>query len=119
MTVNERIKERRLQLGLTLEEVAQKIGVKRPTVFRYESGVINIKLSTIKKLAEALQTTPEDLMGWQEDKTPKKAEPPKEEFDPKVMMLARGMSKLSDEKKNILLQLVQSMSDSADKELKK
>ena len=58
-------------------------------------------------------------MGWQEDNSPQKPEPPKDEFDSKVMMLARGMSKLSDEKKDILLQLVQSMSDSADKELKK
>lgn len=119
MTVNERIKERRLELGMTLEQVAEKIGVKRPTIFRYESGAINIKLSTIRKLAEALQTTPEYLMGWQEGHEPKEAEPSKEELDPKVLMLARGMSKLSEDKKDLLLQLVQSMSDSADGEIKK
>lgn len=119
VTVNERIKERRLELGMTLEQVAEKLGVKRPTIFRYESGAINIKLSTIRKLAEALQTTPEDLMGWQEEHELKEAAPPKEELDPKVLMLARGMSKLSEDKKDLLLRLVESMSESADGEIKK
>ena len=64
--LNERIKERRNELGLTLVELAGKIGVKDATVQRYESGEIkNIKRSTVAKLAEALDTTPAFLMGWE------------------------------------------------------
>lgn len=64
--LNERIKQRRTALGLTLVELANKIGVKDATVQRYESGEIkNIKRSTVAKLAEALKTTPAYLMGWE------------------------------------------------------
>ena len=46
MELKERIKQRRLDLGLTLEDVAIKIGVTKATVQRYETGEIeNIKLS--------------------------------------------------------------------------
>lgn len=63
--LNERIKSRRLELGLTLAELAEKIGVRDATIQRYESGEIkNIKRSTVVKLAEALKTTPAYLMGW-------------------------------------------------------
>lgn len=64
--LNERIKSRRLELGLTLAELAEKIGVRDATIQRYESGEIkNIKRSTVVKLAEALKTTPAYLMGWE------------------------------------------------------
>ena len=51
--LNDRIKERRLSLDLTLLEVAQYIGVKEATAQRYESGEIkNIKHETIAALSE-------------------------------------------------------------------
>lgn len=64
----QRLKDRRLSLDLTLEEVAEEIGVKKPTVQRYESGKIKtISTVVIEKLAEALHTTPSYLMGWTDD----------------------------------------------------
>lgn len=63
--LNERIKERRLQLGLTLLQVASQLNVKEATVQRYESGDIhNIKHDTIVKLSKVLMCSPEYLMGW-------------------------------------------------------
>lgn len=63
--LNERIKERRLSLGLTLLQVAEKIGVKEATMQRYESGEIkNIKHDTIVRLSCALKCSPEYLIGW-------------------------------------------------------
>lgn len=68
--LNERIKERRLSLGLTLLDVADKLGVKEATVQRYESGDIkNIKHETIVQLSEILNCSPSYLMGWQKEKT--------------------------------------------------
>lgn len=65
--INDRIKTRRLALGLTLLEVADMLGVKEATAQRYESGKIkNIKHETILKLSEILQCTPAYLMGWSE-----------------------------------------------------
>lgn len=66
--LNDRIKERRLQLGYTLLYIADRLGVKEATVQRYESGNIkNIKHETIVSLAEILKCDPAYLMGWQND----------------------------------------------------
>jgi transcriptional regulator with XRE-family HTH domain len=68
MNINEKMKARRLELGMTLEEVARAVGVKKPTILRYENGVIkNIKIPMVKKIAAALNTTPTDLMGLESD----------------------------------------------------
>ncbi|WMJ90633.1 helix-turn-helix domain-containing protein [Anaerocolumna sp. MB42-C2] len=65
--LQERIKERRLTLGMTLLEVANQLGVKEATMQRYESGEIkNVKHETITKLAEVFQCSPSYLMGWEE-----------------------------------------------------
>ena len=51
--LQERIKERRIALNLTLLDVANLIGVKEATAQRYESGEIkNIKHETIVELAK-------------------------------------------------------------------
>ncbi len=66
MTISERIKKRRQELGMTLEEVAKIVGITRQTIQRYESGVIsNIPSDKIELLAIALQTTPAFIMGWE------------------------------------------------------
>jgi transcriptional regulator with XRE-family HTH domain len=75
MGISEKIKSRRDNLGLTLQEVGDHIGVSKATVQRYESGEIkNLKLETIEKLAEILKTTPAYLMGWEEEKKPNQLE---------------------------------------------
>jgi len=66
--IKDRIKNRRQKLGLTLEEVAKKVGVSKPTVLRWESGdIANMRSDKIAKLAAALNTTPSYLMGWTDD----------------------------------------------------
>lgn len=68
---NERIKNRRKELGLTLLDVANKIGVTEATAQRYESGKIKkIPHENICAYAEILDCTPAYLMGW-EDKEAK------------------------------------------------
>lgn len=63
--INDRIKERRNELGYTLLYVAEKLDVKEATMQRYESGAIkNIKHETIVKLADILDCNPAYLMGW-------------------------------------------------------
>lgn len=70
MNIGERIKERRLALGLTLNDLSAKAGVSRQTIFRYESGEIkNIPSDKIELIARALETTPSYLMGWEDNGT--------------------------------------------------
>lgn len=65
MTIKDRLKSLRRANGLTLDDVAKKVGVSRQTIQRYESGVIsNIPSDNIEKLALALNTTPMEIMGW-------------------------------------------------------
>ena len=61
----ELMKQRRKDLGLTLDEVAQSVGVNQSTVSRWESGQIEeMKRGKIEKLADTLEINPALLMGW-------------------------------------------------------
>lgn len=65
MTIGEKMKFRRKELKISADEIAKALGVSRSTIFRYEKGEIE-KLPTenLRKIAEVLKTTPEELMGW-------------------------------------------------------
>ncbi len=66
MTIGSRIKERRLYLGLSAEELGRRLGKDRATIYRYENGDIeNMPLDVLKPLAETLETTPAYLAGWE------------------------------------------------------
>ncbi len=61
------IKKRRKELGYTLAQLAELVGLRDATIQRYESGEIqNIKKDTILKLAKVLKCSPGYLMGWTE-----------------------------------------------------
>ncbi len=63
--MNNRIREFRKQKGFTLEVLAKKLGTSKQTIQRYETGAIsNIPKERIEALANMLETTPSDLMGW-------------------------------------------------------
>ena len=68
MTTGERIHNRRIEIGLSVNKVADLIGKDRATVYRYESDDIeNLPVSVLEPLAKALKTTPAYLMGWEDD----------------------------------------------------
>lgn len=68
MNVGDRIKSRREELNMTVDELASLINKNRATVYRYEKGDIeSLPTTVLKPLAKALRTTPEYLMGWEED----------------------------------------------------
>lgn len=70
MSIGDRIKRRRQEIGLTVDQVAEKIGKNRATVYRYESSEIEkFPIDILSPLAEALRTTPAYLMGWEEEKS--------------------------------------------------
>ena len=65
MNTGDRIKQRRLELGLTADDLADRINKSRATIYRYENGDIeNMPTTILEPLAKALETTPADLMGW-------------------------------------------------------
>ena len=67
MAIGSIIKNRRLELDMTLEEVANIVGVTRATIQKYENGVIaNIPSDKIELIAKALRVSPGYIMGWDE-----------------------------------------------------
>ena len=64
-TMGERIRDCRQKAGLTMEELAEKVGVQKSAVNKWEKGnVENLKRSIIQKLAELFNVNPAWLMGW-------------------------------------------------------
>ena len=67
MNIGDRIKMRRKELKMSGEELAKRLGKNRSTIFRYENGEIeNLPLDVLEPIAKALLTTPQYLMGWEE-----------------------------------------------------
>ena len=65
----ELIHKLRVENNMTLEELGKKVGVGKSTVRKWETGMIaNMKKDKILKVAEALGTTPEYIMGWEKGK---------------------------------------------------
>lgn len=65
MDVGKRIKERRIELNMSVDELAKRLDKNRTTVYRYEKGDIeNLPMDILGPLAKALNTTPAYLMGW-------------------------------------------------------
>lgn len=63
----DKIRSLRAKHNLTLEQVANQVGVGKSTVRKWETGQIeNMRRDKIAKLAMALHTTPAYLMGWEE-----------------------------------------------------
>lgn len=68
MELGEKIKKLRKEKNMTLEQLGEKVGVGKSTVRKWENGMIaNMRRDKIAKLAEALDTTPAWLMGWEEE----------------------------------------------------
>lgn len=76
METKDKIKQLREELGLTLEEVGNIVGVGKSTVRKWETGdIANMRRDKIAKLAVALHTTPAYLFGWNADSCPSVQQP--------------------------------------------
>lgn len=85
MTIGERIKKRRLELGMSQDELAKKIGYSsRSSINKIELDVQQLRQSKIMDIAIALNTTTSYIMGWDE---PSEKEEPKEALSPSKQKL--------------------------------
>lgn len=62
MTLGERIKARRVELGLTQAQLAEKAGVRQPTLSNWESDSASPHLVKLKTVAAALGVSVAELM---------------------------------------------------------
>ena len=66
-----RVLKRRQELGLTQTEVADRVGIGRPNVYRIEHGKQNVTVDTLCKLADALEITAVELFSGMVKAAPK------------------------------------------------
>lgn len=68
MTIGERIKKRRTALGISQVALADKVGISKQSLYKYENGIItNIPSDKIEEIASVLNTTPAYIMGWDDE----------------------------------------------------
>jgi transcriptional regulator with XRE-family HTH domain len=67
-TMGTRIRQQRIMIGMTQDELAEKLCIPKTTISAYENDKIDIKGSRIAELARALFTTPNYLLGFEEEK---------------------------------------------------
>lgn len=68
-TIGERIRARRKELNMTQDELAQRLGYKsRTSVNKIEKNVLKLQIDKVVKIAQALNTTPDYILG-EEEKT--------------------------------------------------
>ena len=80
------LKRRRKELGLTLLQVAEAMGVSEATVQRWKSGSIkSVRYDKIDKLAKVLKVEPAEIMGWD---TPKQKSDKLEKFSADIIDLS-------------------------------
>lgn len=71
MITGDRMKARRKEIGVPVDQVAAALGVSVATVYRYENGDIEkVPGAVLEPLANVLYTTPQWLMGWTDDPSP-------------------------------------------------
>ena len=93
------IKKRRLELQLTQTDLATKLGyADKSMIAKIEKGVVDLPQSKILAFADVLQTSPSDLMGWEQiDTNFSGKEAPKEIYD----KFKSNVSKFHEEHKEL------------------
>lgn len=67
MTIGDRIRRQRENLGLTQTELAEKVSISKQTLYKYEMNIItNIPSDKLEHIGKILDVSPSYLMGWKE-----------------------------------------------------
>lgn len=107
MTIADRIRNRRLELGMSVDDLAEKLQKNRATVYRYESNYIKTySPDVMTALAEALQTTPSYFYGYDDYSDDSDVIHP---VTPEARILARGVDSLPPEERQQLLEMARLM----------
>ena len=94
-TIGMRIKECRKKLGMTQEELAEKMFVPKTTISSYERDVVDMKMGTIKNLAMVLHTTAGYLIDGE-----------KEKFDDDVIRVAMMLQDMPEALRKVAVEQV-------------
>lgn len=111
MEIGKKIKEARLAKGLTQEQLGKMVGLQKSAIAKYENGrVVNIKRSTLQKLANALGLRGSDLII---EADPKEAAElsAKVLLDGELMEVIEKYYTLTEEKQKMVRELIRSIAE--------
>lgn len=81
-TTSKRIKELRLSHNLTMEVLAEKLGVSKSTIAKWENGYVeNMRQDNIMKLASLFNVPPTYIMGYENSENETKDADSDEQFE--------------------------------------
>jgi transcriptional regulator with XRE-family HTH domain len=102
MTVADRVKERREELGISQEELAHRMGLKsRSSITRIEKSGDDITLKDVERLSKALNCSPLYLMGW---------DPDEKKQDSRDEIAFNVYSQLNDDQKTLIDNMLTALS---------
>ena len=129
-----RMKQCRLLADMTLEELAQKVGVSRPTLSKYEKGTIgSVEYSRVEQIAFAIGVSPDYLLGLTDN--PQQTDddreyndilysmpPPKDmpfdvlgrsfallAYDKTIQLIVLELGKMNEEQRDLALKVIKGM----------
>ena len=110
MSIGKRIKERRSELKISQRELASKLGYSdHTTVTRIEADKVDLSQSRLKQFATVLDVSVGYLMGWEENPEEAGAFAALAISDPRIKKLVSDYMSLSEEDKNIITSLMESL----------
>lgn len=108
-----RIKELRINLDITQEQLGQKLDVNKSTIQRYETAKVDkIKEPIIEKMAEILKTSSDYLLGKTDDPSPRPAQDIT--FDDFTYAMYNETKELTEEDKDALLNMARILKKKTD-----
>lgn len=109
MEIGTKIKTARLAKGFTQEELGKMVGVQKSAIAKYENGrVVNIKRSTLQKLAIALDLKGSDLIN---DLNKEKPTVDDDGLSEDVMKLVEFAKSVPEDKAALILQVMKSIAE--------
>lgn len=104
MTTGEIMRQRRKELGLSAESIAEALDVSPTTVYRYENGDIEkVPGDFLPKLASVLHTTPYYLLGCEPTPPPKADPPDLKTEDGRIKEFIRLFEQLTDSERSLII----------------
>ena len=97
LVYGEKIKEKRLERGWSMQELGDRVGNDRSTISRIERGEFDLPQSRISEFARVLGTTPGYLMGWEVEPEEAGATAAKVLKNPETYQFMQNYFSLSDE----------------------
>lgn len=114
MEIGQKIRKARLERGMTQQELGAIVGVQKSAIAKYENGrVVNIKRSTLQKIASALNIRPSELIFTESPKDTAELHV-RILTDVQLMTAIREYHELSEDKQKLVREIIHSFKMSDD-----